>query len=65
VVLIDIQVSPGLQLQIEAAMLGEQLEHMIEKPDAGGNFVYATPVHSERSANFGLLGFAMDASRSH
>ena len=35
VVLIHIQIAVGFQLQIEAAVLGEQLQHVIEEADAG------------------------------
>ena len=35
VVLVHIQIPGGFQLQIEPAVLGEQLQHVIEKADAG------------------------------
>ena len=31
VMLIDIQIAGGMQLQIESAVLGEQLQHVIQK----------------------------------
>ena len=35
--LVDLQIAPAGQLQREAAMLGELLEHVIEEADAGGD----------------------------
>ena len=35
VMLIDIEIAIGRELQIERAMPGKQLEHVIEKPDPG------------------------------
>ena len=48
VVLIDVEVALGLQFQIEAAVLGEQLQHVIKKPDAGRDLVRALPVQLDR-----------------
>ena len=59
--LIDIQIARGLQLQIEAAVLGEQLQHVIEEANAGGDVVAALAVEVQRAANLRLLGVALDA----
>src|SRR2546428_10918809 len=39
VMLVDVEVAFGFQLEVEAAVPGEQLEHMIEEADAGGDLV--------------------------
>src|SRR5579862_5060024 len=41
VVLIDIQIAHRLQLEIKTSVLGKELEHMIEKANAGRDFVAA------------------------
>ena len=35
VVLIDIEVALGFELKIEAAVMGEQFQHVIEETDSG------------------------------
>ena len=37
VVLVHVEIAFGVQLQVEAAMLGEQLQHVVEEADAGGD----------------------------
>ena len=39
--LIDVEIAGGFKGEIEASVLGEQLQHVIEKADAGGDFVRA------------------------
>ena len=59
VVLVDIQIALGVELQIEAAMLGEQLQHVIEEADAGGDFVPAAAFDPQRAADVRFLGVAL------
>jgi hypothetical protein len=37
VMLVDIQVTDGSQLQVKSAVTGDQIEHVIEEGDAGGD----------------------------
>ena len=46
VVLIDVQVAIGAQGEVESAVPGEQLEHVIEEADAGGDLVLAAALRS-------------------
>ena len=39
VMLIDVEIAGGLDLQVEAAVPGDQVEHVIEKADAGAVLV--------------------------
>ena len=41
--LIHVQIAIGAQLQIEAAVFGEQLQHVVEEADAGRDLVPAAP----------------------
>ena len=41
VVLVHVEVARGLERQVEAAVLGEQLQHVIEEADAGRDLVAA------------------------
>ena len=43
VVLVHVEIALRLQLEVEAAVLGEQLQHVVEKADAGGDLVAALP----------------------
>ena len=45
----------GLQLQIEAAVLGEQLQHVVEEADAGRDLVAAAAFDLERAARSAFL----------
>ena len=65
VVLIHIQIALGVQLQIEAAMLGEQLQHVIEETDTGGDLVAAVPFDLQDPLICVSFVIALDASRSH
>ena len=65
VVLVDVEIAVGVKLQIEAAVLGEQLQHVIEEADAGGDVVAAAAFDLERAADLGLFGVALDGGGSH
>src|SRR5215471_7787455 len=64
VVLVDIQVAAGRKFQIESAVAREQFEHVVEEADAGGNFIFSSPIDSESEANVGLGGLAMQLGAS-
>ena len=58
--LVHVQIAFGDQLQIEAAVLGEQLQHVIEEADAGGDLVRAAPFDREAAADLRFFGVALD-----
>ena len=64
-VLIHIQVAFGTQLQIETAMLREQLEHVIEKADSGRNFVAAVAFDLQTGRDARLFCVALQGRPSH
>ena len=60
VMLIDVEIALGLDPQVEAAVAREELQHVIEEPDAGRDVVPAPPVEDERQAD---LAFRWSADR--
>jgi hypothetical protein len=64
VVLIDLEVSFGFDFQIEGPVPSEELEHVIEKADAGLPAPVAAAVQVELQADLGFAGVAGDRSGS-
>ena len=60
VVVIDMQVAGSLDLEIEEAVTGEALEHMVKKRDAGADFTAARSVETKRDRDRGFAGLALD-----
>ena len=65
VVLVHVEIAIGVELQVEAAVLGEELQHVIQEADAGGDLVAAAAFDFERAADSRLLGVALDGGGSH
>ncbi len=65
VMLIDVEIAGGFQLQVEAAVLGEQLQHVIEEADAGGDFVAAAPFERQAPADLRFFRIAFNGRASH
>ena len=51
VVLIDVEVAGGGDRQVERAVTREQLEHVVEEPDAGADVVAAAAVERQLEMN--------------
>ena len=64
VVLIHVEIAVGLQRQVEAAVLGEQLQHVVEEADAGRDVVPAAAFDLQRAADAGLFRVALDGGFS-
>ena len=60
VVLVDVEIAFGGDGEIECAVAREEIEHVIEKTDAGGDFGFAAAVEREAEADVGFGGFAAD-----
>jgi hypothetical protein len=58
VVHVDMQVALGLDLQVEAAVAREALQHMVVETDAGGDRRGAGPVEIDPDPDLGLLRLA-------
>ncbi len=64
VMLIDVQIAHGLQLQIDRRMFGEQRQHVIEEAHAGRDIRRARSVQLQFELDVGLGGFALNAGGS-
>ena len=60
VMAVDVEIAARGDHQIEAAVMSEELEHVIEKADAGAHLGGARAVERERHGDIGLAGDAMD-----
>jgi hypothetical protein len=64
VVLVYVQIAHGFEFEIEAAMFGEELEHVVEEADSGGNFVASAAFDAEFSPDLRFLRIALQLRRS-
>src|SRR5579885_2587296 len=65
VMMIDVEVALGLDRDVNARMPRQQVEHMVEEADAGGNARPAGAVEIDGDLDRGLLGVALDGGLSH
>src|ERR1700719_4309275 len=63
--LIHVEVALGGNFQVERSVPRHQLKHVIEKPDARGNFGAAAPIEIDRQAYIGFGRGAVHARASH
>ncbi len=55
-----LQIAAGLHGEIEAAVARQQVEHVVEEPDAGVALALAVAVQRQRQVDVGLSGPAVD-----
>jgi hypothetical protein len=66
VVLVDVQIALGSNLQVDRAMLGQQLKHVIEKTDPGLDVGLAGAIQIQRETDLGFGRLSVDlGSSSH
>ncbi len=65
VVIIDMQVALGLDRDVHAGMPGQQVQHVVEKADAGLDLRAAGAVEGDLDRDVGFLGFALDLGFAH
>ena len=63
VMLIDVEIAFRFQTEIEGAMTRDEIEHVIEKANAGRNARRAAAVQIDAHANIGFVGLAMERWR--
>jgi hypothetical protein len=59
VVAVDVQVALGLDLEVDQAVAGDLLEHVVEEADAGGKLGRADAVEVDGDPDPGFLGVAL------
>src|SRR5215472_15817192 len=59
VVLIDVEIALGLELEVESAVTGEQLQHVIEKSYPGLHLISAPALDCQIELDVGLRGGTM------
>ena len=64
VMLIDVEIAGCFEAQIEPAVAGDKVEHMVEKGDAGGDFGFAAAVEIQAEGDFGFFGDTRDGGGS-
>ena len=64
VVEVDVQVALGADLQVDAAVACEGVQHMIEEADAGLDIGHARAVQIHADRDLGLFSVAADFRRS-
>jgi len=65
VVLIDIEIAPGVDLEIERPMARDELEHVIEKPDTRVNGVSPLALETEAHGDLRFLRSSIDYRAAH
>ena len=59
------QIAVGLELQIESAMMGKQLQHVVEETYAGGHLIAAASLDGQGQLNLRFLAHAVYGSLPH
>ena len=62
VVLVDVEVAGAGEREVEATVAGEELQHVVEEADAGGDFVDTLAIYAEFEGDLGLSGRAIDSA---
>src|SRR5205823_2570887 len=63
VVRVYLDVTGGLDLQVEQAVLGERFQHVVEERHGRGDLAHAGPVEGHRELDLGLAGLALYRGR--
>ena len=62
---IDVEVALGGDVEVDQAVTGELIEHMVEKSDAGRDTGGPGPVEIDGDLELGLFGLARDGGAAH
>src|SRR5215472_3139284 len=64
VVLIYVQVATGIHLQVKSAMTRNEIQHVVEEANSGGNRCLSTPIQIELQPDIRLVRFPMNCRRA-
>src|SRR3546814_8711136 len=62
---VDVQVALGLDFEVDHAVPGELLQHVVEKADSGRGTAHAGAVQIDPDPDLRLPGGALDARLAH
>src|SRR5947208_6275894 len=62
--LIDVEVAFGFDGEVEGAVAGNELEHVVEETDSRGDAGFSAAVQIQANADIGFVGVAMDCGCS-
>src|ERR1019366_6013600 len=65
VVLVHVEIALGLQGEVEAAVLGEQLQHVVEEANAGRDVIASAALDVQGAGDACLFGVALNGGASH
>jgi hypothetical protein len=65
VMLIDMEVTLGLDCEVKETVTGDLVEHVIEETDAGRDHGLSASVEIDGDGNVGLLCAALDGGAAH
>ena len=63
--LIDVEIPCGVNPQVEGPVPRHQLQHVIEKPDAGADAILPLAVERDRQFDLRLGGLPVDYGAAH
>ena len=64
VMVINIEITLATEFEIKPGVLGERIQHVVKKPDAGLDLGNPRSVEVETTGNIGLLGFPRELGYS-
>ena len=65
VMIVDVQVAPGGNLQVQETVTGDLLKNVLEEPDACRNHRLFRAVEIDGEGDVGFLGLALDGRATH
>jgi hypothetical protein len=64
-VMVDVQIALGLDRDVDARVPREQIEHMVEKANAGRDRRATRAIEIDFDLNVGFLGLSLDGALAH
>src|SRR5208282_4724477 len=65
VMLIHVEIATRPERQVESSVVREELQHMVEEPDAGGHLIAPASLNGQRDLYLCFFAGALDTSSSH
>jgi hypothetical protein len=65
VVIVDVGVAPGADLQVDQPVAADLVEHVVEERHTGAHRALARAIEAERHPHIGFAGDAVDRAGAH